>query len=149
MDLYEIISKYGKGKGEEVMWKSTKVISDFLEPMKDTKKEDYWYLIRKVYGIMSGGHYNEEFAIHDVADMQPLGEYWSMKQIEEATKGMSFPSGVTLCDRYVAFNAFANDLKGALDDEKILKTAHAFWFADKDWKGSSKIWEYMCCKYSK
>lgn len=149
MNLYDIILKYGKGKGEAVMWESTKVISDFLHPMKETNKEDYWYLMRKVFGIMSGGHYNEEFADHDVKEMQPLGEYWSKKQIEEATKGMTFAAGVTLCDKYVAFNAFANDLKGTLPDEEVLKAAHAFWFADKDWKGNDKIWQYMCCKYSK
>lgn len=149
MDLYEIISKHGKGKGEAVMWESTKAISDFLSPMKETNKEDYWYLMRKVYGIMSGGHYNEDFARYDVAEMKPLGEYWSMKQVEDATKGMSFPSGVTSADRYVAFNAFANDLKGTIEDTDILKTAYAFWFADKDWVGTSKIWDYMCCKYAK
>ena len=149
MDLYDIIAKYGKGKGEPIMWESTKIISDFIAPMKDTNKEDYWCLMRKVYGVMSNGHYNEEFAEHDVAQMQPLGEYWSRKQIEEATKGMAFASGVTLCDKYVAFNAFANDLKGSLSDEDILKSAHAFWFADKDWNGNDKIWRYMCCRYSK
>lgn len=149
MDIYEIISKYGKGKGEDVMWKSTKAISDFLEPMKDTNKHDYWCLMREIYGIMSNGHYNEEFSEHDVAEMQPLGEYWSRKQIEDATKGMTFANGVTPCDRYVAFNAFANDLKGVITDEDILKAAHAFWFADKDWGGSDKIWRYMCCKYKK
>lgn len=147
MDLYEIIYKYGKGKGESVMWASTKEISDFLAPMKETHKEEYWNLLRKVFGIMSNGHYNEDFAKHDVSEMRPLGEYWSLKQIEDATKGMAFPSGVTPCDKYVAFNAFANDLKGTLEDQDILKAAHAFWFADKDWEGSSKIWEYMCCKH--
>ena len=149
MNLYDIIVKYGKGKGEAVMWESTKEISDFLAPMKETNKEEYWYLMRKVFGIMSGGHYNEEFSEHDVKEMQPLGEYWSRKQVEEATKGMTFASGVTPCDKYVAFNAFANDLKCTLSDEDILKSAYAFWFADKDWKRSSKIWEYMCCRYAK
>ena len=149
MDLYDIIAKYGKGKGEDVMHKSTKAISDFLEPMKDTNKHDYWCLMREVYGIMSNGHYNEEFSDHDVAEMQSLGEYWSRKQIEDATKGMSFASGVTPCDKYVAFNAFANDLKGVLTDEDILKAAYAFWFADKDWGGNDKIWRYMCCKHKK
>ena len=148
MNLYDIISKYGKGKGEDVMWKSIKAVSDYLEPMKEVHKEKYWTLIRKVYGEMSGGHYDEEFAEYDVAEMLPLGEYWSKKQIDEATKGMTFAPGVTLCDKYVAFNAFANDLKGALPDDEILKGAYAFWFADKDWGGNDKIWRYMMCKYS-
>ena len=74
--------------------------------------------------------------------------YWTKQQIEEATKGMSFPSGTTLCDKFVAFNAFANDLHDVIKDEDILKAAHAFWFADKDWQGKNKIWEYMCFAHS-
>lgn len=149
MELYDLIEKYGKGKGEAVMWETTKMVSDFIKPMKETDKQEYWRLMREVYGKMSGGHYDEEFAMWDVAQMQPLGEHWSMKQIEEATKGMSFPSGITLCDKYVAFNAFANDLNGVLSDEEILKAAHAFWFADKDYKGNDKIWCYMKMVHSK
>lgn len=149
MNLYDIVYKYGKGKGESVMWKSTKAISDFLYPMKETNKKEYWSLMRKVFGIMTDGHYNEEFANHDVSEMKPLGEHWSRKQIEEATKGMVFNPGVTIDDKYVAFNAFANDLKGTLPDEEILKSAHSFWFADKDWEGNDKIWAYMYCKYKK
>lgn len=148
MTLYELILTYGKDKGEDVMWQSTKVISEYVSPMEHTNKKEYWALMRKVFGIMSGGHYNEEFAKHDVEEMQPLGEYWSMKQVDETTKGMTFPQGVTLCDKYVAFNAHANDLSGVLSDEQIIKSAFAFWFADKDWNGKNKIWEYMCLNYS-
>ena len=144
MKLYEIIAKHGKGKGEDVMRECTKIISEFISPMEDSNNTEYWYLLRKIYGLMCGGHYDEDFAKHDVAEMLPHGEYWSMKQIDDATKSMSFPSGTTLCDKYVAFNAFANDLCGVLPDDQILKSAHAFWFNDKDWKGKNKIWEYMC-----
>lgn len=145
MELYELIEKYGKGKGEAVMWESTKLVSDFIKPMKETNKNEYWRLMREVYGLMSGGHYNEEFAKWDVAQMQPLGEYWSMKQIEEATKGMAFPNGTTLCDKYVAFNSFANDLNGVLTDEQILQAAYQFYFADEDFpkERGTKIWCYM------
>lgn len=145
MELYELIEKYGKGKGEAVMWESTKLVSDFIKPMKETNKKEYWRLLREVYGKMSGGHYNEEFAKWDVAQMQPLGEYWSMKQIEEATKGMAFPNGTTLCDKYVAFNSFANDLNGVLTDEQILQAAYQFYFADEDFpkERGAKIWCYM------
>ncbi|MBQ2045772.1 MAG: hypothetical protein II260_01115 [Muribaculaceae bacterium] len=147
MTLYEMVEKYGKGKGEAVMWESTKAISEYLEPMAHSNKKEYWVLMRQVFGIINKGHYNEEFAMHDVAEMQPLGEYWSMKQIEEATKGMAFHQDVTLCDKYVAFNAFANDLNGTLADDLILKSAYAFWFADKDWHGEDKIWKYMCLSH--
>lgn len=148
MELYELIEKYGKGKGEAVMWETTKLVSDFIKPMKETNKEEYWRLMREVYGKMSGGHYDEVWAMYDVSKMLPVGEHWSMKQIEEATRGMTFPNGTTLCDKYVAFNAFANDLNGVLSDEEIIKAAHAFWFADKDYPKNDKIWRYMGMVYS-
>ena len=101
-------------------------------------------------GALSGGHYDEEFARHDISKMLPRGEYWSLKQVEDATKGMSFPQGTTPCDKWVAFNAFANDLDGVLSDENIIKVAYAFWFADKDWVGKwGKIWTYMCSNQAK
>lgn len=150
MELYELIKEHGKGKGEAVMWDVTKMISDYIKPMKESDKEGYWMLMRRVFGVMSGGHYDEEFAKHDISKMMPCGEYWSMHQIEEATKGMSFPQGTTLGDKAVAFNAFANDLNGVLSDEDIIKSAYAFWFADKDWVGKyGKIWTYMCSNYAK
>lgn len=128
---------------EKQMWDSVESVSELLDDIKDSHPERYWQFLREQAGIMNGSHYNEEYALYDVKNMQPLGEYWSIKQVEEATKGMTFPSGTTLYDRYVAFNAFANDLKGVLTDEEILKAAHAFWFADKDYKGKNKIWCYM------
>lgn len=39
MTIYDIVSKYGKGKGESQMWDSVKYISDFIEPMKNSHKE--------------------------------------------------------------------------------------------------------------
>ena len=47
-------------------------------------------------GALSGGHYDEEFARHDISKMLPRGEYWSLKQVEDATKGMSFPQALPL-----------------------------------------------------
>lgn len=159
MNLYDIIVKYGKGKGEAVMYESTKAISDFLHPMKETNKEDYWCLMRKVYGIMSDGHYNEEFALHDVGDIEYTnrkgekkeGAYWTIEQVEEATKPMSFHSSVNKWDKWVAFNVMRSDLCKDMEDDQILKAAYSFFFKDEDWSGGShtKIWDYMCCKYAK
>lgn len=161
MELYELIEKYGKGKGEPVMWESTKLVSDFIKPMKETNKKEYWKLMRQVYGLMSGGHYNEEFANHDVSQIAYTGKdgkshagaYWTCEQIEEATRGMQFPSGVTKWDKYVAFNAMKSDLCKSFDDEQILKAAYDFYFMDEDWSDISgrsgsptKVWEYFCCK---
>ena len=159
MNVYDIISKYGKGKGEDVMWKSTKVISDFLYPMKETNKHEYWKLMREVYGIMSNGHYNEEFAMHDVSDIEYTnrkgekkeGAYWTIEQVEEATKTMAFPSSVNKWDKWVAFNMMRADLCKDMEDADIIKATYAFFFKDEDWKpnSSTKVWDYAACKYAK
>lgn len=142
-----------KGLGsEKTMWKGVEDIDEMLCVMKKEHPDMYWKFIRKQHGLLYNGHYTEEFAMWDTEQMKPLGMYWSPKQIEEATKGMTFPSGVNLFDKVVAFNSFKNDLNGILTDEQILKAAHAFWFADidyKDGKSATKIWDYMCMVHTK
>lgn len=147
-EMVKAAQKSGKTT-EKQMWQSIESVSDLLCEIKDAHPDLYWGFLREQAGIMNNGHYNEEFAMWDVAQMQPLGEHWSMKQIEEATKGMTFPSGTTKWDRFVAFNAFANDLNGVQTDEEILKSAYAFWFDDKDYKGNDKIWCYMKMVHAK
>ena len=67
MTLYEVTSTYGKGRGEETMWKSVCVISDAVE--KYMPEESKQKLLRDVYGVVSTGHYNEEFAEEDIEKM--------------------------------------------------------------------------------
>lgn len=142
---YKEMIEEAKAKGltsEKEMWQGIALIDELLCEIKEEHPDLYWAVIRDQFGIFNKGHYNEEFARYDVSEMQPVGEYWSCKYIEEATKTMVFPSGVNKWDKYVAFNAFANDLQG-IDDATILKAAYKFWFEDKDWKHANKIWEYM------
>lgn len=159
MELYELIEKYGKGKGESAMWETTRLVSDFIKPMKETNKKEYWNLMREVYGIMSGGHYNEEFALHDVAQIEytdkdgkaHIGAYWTCEQIETATRGMTFPSGTTKYDKFVALNSFWADTCKVLTEEQIIKAAYQFYFADEDFpkERGAKIWCYMKMIHSK
>ena len=148
---YKEMIEEAKAKGlttEKMMWESVDDLDGLLCSLKKEHPKEYWAFMRKQHGVLYGNHYTEEFAMWDVEQMKPLGMYWTKQQIEEATKGMIFPSGTTLCDKFVAFNAFANDLKPVLTDEQILKAAHAFWFEDKDWKGKGKVWEYMLLAHS-
>lgn len=151
MDYKQMIED-AKAKGltsEKIMWQSVDDMEELLCIMKKEHPDKYWAFIRKQHGLLYSNHYSEEFAMHDVEKMQPLGMYWTRAQVEEATKGMTFPAGTTSCDKFVAMNAFANDLHGVLDDSDIIKAAHAFWFCDKDWRGTgAKIWHYMCLNYS-
>lgn len=136
-----------KAKGltsERIMWDSVDDLDDMLCEMKREHPEKYWKFMRKQHGLLYNNHYDKTFAEWDVEQMKPLGAYWTANQIEDATKTMVFPNGTTVWDKYVAFNAFANDLHGVLPDDQILKAAHAFWFADKDFKKEGKIWMYVC-----
>lgn len=128
---------------EKVMWDSVDDLDDMLCDIKREHPDKYWKFIRKQHGIIYNNHYDERFARWDVEQMKPLGMYWSLPQIEEVAKGMAFPAGTTPWDKFVAFNSFANDLHDTIPDEQIIKAAHAFWFADKDWKGEGKIWKYV------
>lgn len=143
---YKEMLEEAKAKGltsEAKMWESIEEVEELLEEVKKENPKMFWKFLRKQHGLLHDNHYDEMFAKWDVENMQPLGEYWSMKQVEEATKGMTFPDKVTLCDKFVALNAFANDLHDVIPDDMIIKAAHAFWFADKDWGSKGKIWEYM------
>lgn len=152
--MYKKMIEDARKKGltsESMMWESIEDVQDLLCTIREIDESEYWRFIRKLHGKLYRGHYDEVFALHDVGMMKPKGMYWTKAQVEEATKGMSFDKDVTVWDKFVAFNAFANDLCGYMDDEMIVKAAYAFWFCDKDWKdgkSSTKIWEYMCLNHS-
>lgn len=158
-NVYELVKKYGAGQGEAKMWQSVEILSEALEPMKEKDREEYWCVMRRMYGVMSDGHYNEEFAVYDVAQIEytsrngekKRGAYWTAEQVEEATKGLPFPSGVNKWDKFVAYNLMKSDLCKKMEDAQILEAAFLFFFADEDWPGGSttKVWDYVCCKHQK
>lgn len=143
----------GGKTSEKTMWSSVADVEELLEEIRDEYPEKYWCFMRKQYGILNHGHYGEDFAVYDVDQMEyadakgdkHVGAYWTQTQIEDATRGMSFPSGTTKWDKYVAFNSFRADTMRSLSDEDALKAAHEFYFCDADYTGEgSKIWHYMC-----
>lgn len=69
MNYYDLIKEYGTGKGEKAMWQATQMVSDYIEPMKETDPDGYWSLIKKTYAIMCGHHYNEAFAMWQINKM--------------------------------------------------------------------------------
>lgn len=145
---------------EKQMWKSVESVSDLLKEVKESHPDLFWDFMREQAGIMNCGHYDKTWADYDVSQIEytdkegkkHTGAYWTCEQIEEATKGMTFPSGTTKYDKYVAFNLAWSDFCKKFDDADIIKIGYLFFFADEDWsaevKGSStKVWEYVCCKY--
>lgn len=140
---------------EKIMWESIGDVEGVIDLIKEQHPKEYWAFMRKQHGRLHKGHYDEEFAKHDADKLEwtdkqgnkHSGAYWTCQQIEDATKGMSFPNDVNKWDKYVAFNAMKADLAKEFDDNDILRAAHAFWFADEDWEGHDKIWRYFCMKW--
>ena len=136
---------------EKTMWESIESFSELLEELEESHPDLYWEFMRKQHGIMHHNHYDEDFAMYDVAQMHYTGKtgekrtgaHWTAEQIEQATAGLKFPAGTTKWDKYVAFNAAFADLNKGFDDGDILKAGHLFYFADEDWGTDTKIWEYM------
>ena len=161
MNLYELTKTYGAGKGEDMMWKAVESISEAVEEsMPEDHKHD---LMRKVYGDMSGGHYNEEFADEDIKKMYYVdrkGEkreapYWptsAVREIYETVKNQIRPYNA--CDFNVVMNMIASDtwpvlekwFPGMSSDDRNSKTVELAinWLNDPDAKHpDSKIWNYL------
>ena len=161
--MYRKMIEDAKAQGltsEKTMWANIEDIQELLSDLKESHPEEYWHFIRKTHGVLFKGHYTEEFALHDVKHLKYTddkgekheGPHWTVDEVEAATKGMSFPSGVNKWDKYVAFNASWADWCKKQNVEKVLETGYLFYFADEDWssQGSpTKVWDYFCCKYRK
>lgn len=154
---YREMVNHAKAAGvtnEKTMWESIDSFSDMLDELKVAHPKMYWDFMRKQHGIMYHGHYDEQFAMWDVAQLsytsktgeKNTGAYWTAEQIESATAGMKFPVGTTKWDKYVAFNAAYADLSRVFDDADVLKAGHALYFADEDWGDDTKIWDMYMAK---
>lgn len=143
---------------EKMMWQSIDDVDDMLCALKIEHPDKYWKFIRKTHEALYNGHYTEEFARHDVEKIQytnkagekKQGPYWSVDQVEDATRRYQFPQSVNKWDKWVAANAAYSDFCRKFDDSQILDIMYLFYFADEDWKGSTatKIWDYMYEKFN-
>ena len=159
--LFELIKKYGAGKGEQAMWKSVRVISDAVDKHMD--EESKKKLSRDIYSTMSGGHYNTEFADEDVQKMYYIdkeGErrnapFWTHQQTDSIYQGVkSLIPAYNACDFFVTMNMIKSDNAMMLkkwfpnDTEaecaiKVRDMAVA-WLDDPDNPfGDEKIWRYL------
>ena len=139
---------------EKTMWLSIEHFSELLDELKESHPDLYLSFMRKEMGIMHHNHYEEEFAMWDVAKLswtekdgtKHTGAHWTVDQVEQATSGLHFPQGTTKWDKFVAFNVTYSDLCKEFDDDDILQAGFLLYFADEDWGSSTKIWEYMARK---
>lgn len=138
---------------EKTMWQSIDHVDGLLAVMATEHPEMVKDFMRKQHELLYGPHYNEAMAMEDVKDIHYTdrdgkarhGAYWTVDEVEDATRGMTFPSGTTKYDKYVAFNVFRSDTCKKLEDAEVLQAAYAFFFADEDYQGDGKIWNYMSC----
>lgn len=161
MKMYEMIETYGKGRGEGKMWESVAVISDAVE--KDMDEESRERLMRKIYCVMSGGHYNQEFAEEDVAKMHyrdmdgkthygPFFTEEKVSSVYEQVRGNI--SEYNMWDFYVVMNMVKSDYCNLLsmwypdatdtEREKRLVELALNWLNDEDNPyGKEKAWKYF------
>ena len=133
------------------MWQSVYLAEDVMDYLQETDPDKYDCFLRKFNEIFNGKHYNEEFAMEDVGKLrytdkegnEHTGAHWTLDEVETATQGKKFPEGTTLWDKYVAYNAAYADFCKKFDDEQVMDIAYLFFFADEDWNGKGKVWEYM------
>ena len=164
MTLYELTKKYGAGQGEGMMWKAVEVISEAVED--DMPEEERDELVRKVYGVMSEGHYNEEFARDDIAKMYYMGKdgqkhyapYWTddalmtlYRQHKNEVPGYNcydFMVTMTMAksDMYPIMTAWFPGLTEEEHNEKLVQYS-VNWLKDPDSPlGHAKIWNYLNSK---
>ena len=164
MNLYELTKTYGSGKGEGMMWKAVEIISEAVDKsMPEPARNN---LMRKIYGEMSGGHYNETFADEDISKMYYIDKsgnkhaapYWptnAVHEIYETVKGQIQP--YNCWDFAVTLNMIASDTWPLLEkwfpdmttEERNAKTTELAvnWLRDVDNPfGDSKVWCYFNSK---
>lgn len=155
MMTYKGMLKGAKERGlvsDKIMWDSVDSLSAMLCDIKDEHPRMYWNFMREQHGLIFNDHYDKEFAEMDVEKLHytdsegkdHCGAKWSCDQIEDATKSMSFPNGTTTWDKYVAFNVMWSDTCKVSSEEQVINNAYQFFFADEDFAGKNKIWDYMC-----
>jgi len=162
MTLYELTKKYGEGKGEDMMWKTLSAVSDSIEDSMDERNKNL--LLRHLYGIMSGGHYNEEYALCDVSKMyytddngnKKYAPYWTKEEVKDVYDSVrrDIPSEYNFWDFYVVLNMIKSDncpllrkwFPSATNEElnKKLVELSVNWLKDDDNPyGAEKAWGYI------
>lgn len=162
MDIYKIIKTYFKGKDPEPLMEILSILSKALNNLPEEDKE---LLTKKVYYLLNGGHYDEEFAKAAVANMYyPDGKekvyapYWMQGEIEKLYDQVKNEiNDYNLWDFYVTMNMIMSDNYPLLikrypessKDEKtniILEDSINYLNDEDNPFGTEKIWGYLNAK---
>lgn len=159
--LYEMTKKYGEGKGEAFMWKTVAAVSEAVE--KSMPEADRDALKKKVYEMLSGGHFNREFAEQTVQTISYTDKngkvhkapYWTTETIMSVYEQVKAQiPGYNCWDFYVALNLVAADnwclledwFPGMTDDNRNTRLIRMAvnWLDDPDNPyGNEKAWGYF------
>lgn len=148
--MIEEARKTGRAN-EEAMWRSVENVEELLEEIKEHHPDMYHHFIRKEHEALNGPHFDCHFAKHtvegleytDAEGVRQTGAHWTPEQVEAAWARKAFKPGTTPWDKYVGANAMYADLCKEFSDEDVLKAAYLFYFADEDWRGDGKVWQYF------
>ena len=144
------------------MWDTLRIVSDAIEAkMSDKDKAE---LNAKIYGMLSGGHFDEEHAMEAVSKMyytdkdgaKRYAPYWTIPQVEEVYESVKeeIPEAYNEWDFFVVMQMQKADLCPLFQkwwpnatpeqmDEKFAQSA-VNWLNDEDNPyGEKKAWGYL------
>lgn len=159
--IYDIIKANAADKGEDIMWASTKIISDAVEEFIPADAKDH--LRREVYELMCGGHFNEHFAKEAVRRMyytddkgdKHYAPFWTDEQVREVYDSVkSRIKGYNCWDFYCTLHMTVTDMRdllmkwfpGDTKEDRVRRYVEASvnWLCDEDNPyGNTKIWSYL------
>ena len=154
--------RLGKGQGEGMMWDTVKVVSDFVEKgMSDKDKEA---LMSRIFGLLSGGHFDEDHATEIVSKMyytdkdgnKRYAPYWTIPEVSEIYESVKdkIPSDYNEWDFFVTMQMLLSDMRPLLEKwwpgidaseiaEKITDVSVCYLNDEDNPFGTKKIWGYL------
>lgn len=162
MTLFDLIKKYGKGKGDGSMLESVRLLSDEIESIATDDRKDS--IMKKMYTIMQGTNYDEYFAQKQIEQMYYIDkegrEHLAPFLTDDKVRyfydkyDSKIPAGYNFWDFVVAINMMWTDFntllrgwfEGASDDELKEKAAElaVTWLDDPDSPfDKNKVWQYF------
>lgn len=161
MTFEKLIAEYAEGTDITKMEQITKVISDFVE--SNATGSEKRALMKKVYGIVGGGHFNKYFADEQITSMYYIGSggsnhyapYWTegelraiFDEVEEKIAPYNLYDFMVVMnmvksDQYLKLKRWFPDYSEDSIFEKIVDEA-VNWLVDEDNPfGDKKAWGYF------
>ena len=163
MDIKHYIKEHESELTFDKLYKITCKLSKVVDNNVDEECSNK--IKRKIHCIISEGHYNEEYALHDVKNMyyeyngeKHYASYWSVEEVMSIYNSLKSSTPIlstyNFYDFYVTLNMIKSDnyklyktrFKGYSESEldKLFIEDTINWLDDADNPfGTSKIWKYI------